>query len=52
MKNLTEEFGALGSWKKIDERFDETIVKQVNDASCVAAVGEMLARFYGLEVSH
>lgn len=51
MKTSKEEFGALGSWKKIDERFDETIIKQVNDASCVSAVGEMLARFYGLNIS-
>ncbi len=51
MKNFTDKFGALSDWKKIDERFDETIVKQVNDASCVAAVGEMLASFYGLDIS-
>lgn len=46
-----ETFGALGNWQKIDEKFDETIIKQVNDASCVAAVGEMLAKHYGLDLS-
>ncbi len=46
-----ETFGALGNWNKIDEKFDETIVKQENDASCVAAVGEMLAANYGLIIS-
>ena len=51
MINLADKFGALGNWQKIDERFDETIVKQTNDASCVAAVGAMLAGFYGLDVS-
>ncbi len=51
MKKLTDKFGALGNWQKIDERFDETIIGQVNDASCVAAVGAMLAEFYGLDVS-
>ena len=47
MDKLAEQFGALGNWQKIDEKFDETIVKQTNDASCVATVGEMLADFYG-----
>ncbi len=44
-------FGALGNWNKIDEKFDLTIIKQVNDASCVSAVGEMLATYYGLDLS-
>lgn len=51
MRNFTDKFGSLGNWKKFEEHFDETIIKQVNDASCVSAVGEMLARFYGLKVS-
>ena len=51
MKSRSEKFGAIGNWEKFDERFDETIVKQVNDASCVSAVGEMLTRFYGLDIS-
>ena len=46
-----ETFEALGNWQKIDEKFDESIIKQVNDATCVAAVGEMLATFYGLNLS-
>ena len=45
------EFGALGNWKKINETFDDSIIKQSSDASCVAAVGEMLAKLYGLNVS-
>lgn len=51
MNRLKDEFGALGNWRKIDEKFDENIVKQVNDASCVSAVGEMLARHFGLNLS-
>ena len=51
MNEITEQFGALGSWQKIDEQFDETIIKQTNDASCVAAVGAMLADFYGLNLT-
>ncbi len=51
MDKLTETFGALGNWEKIDEKFDKTIVKQTNDASCVAAVGEMLANYYGLHLA-
>lgn len=46
-----EIFGALGSWRKIDEKSDATIVKQINDASCVAAIGEMLAKNYRLNLS-
>ncbi len=51
MNKLTDQFGAVGSWEKIDEKFDETIIKQHNDASCVAAVGAMLANYYGLNLT-
>ncbi len=51
MDKLTGQFGALGNWEKIAEQFDSTIIKQTNDASCVAAVGEMLADFYGLKLT-
>ena len=51
MDEITKQFGALGSWQKIDEQFDSTIIKQHNDASCVAAVGEMLANFYDLDLT-
>lgn len=51
MNNFEEQYGGLGDWQKIDERFDKTITKQQNDASCVAAVGEMLASYYGLNFS-
>ncbi len=50
MKSFTDKFGSLGNWKKVDELLDETIVKQINEASCVSAVGEMLAEFYGLNI--
>ena len=38
--------GAYGNWKKSNERFDPSIVKQKSrrGASCVSAVGEMLLR--------
>jgi ABC-type bacteriocin/lantibiotic exporter with double-glycine peptidase domain len=42
--------GAGGNWKRFDEKFDETIVKQT-DLSCVSAVGEMLLRERGIIVS-
>ena len=51
MSEIVEQFGALGGWQKIDEKFDSTIIKQTNDASCVAAVGAMLADFYGLNLN-
>lgn len=43
--------GAGGTWKRVDEKFDETVIKQTNDFSCVAAVGEMLANHYDLNLS-
>lgn len=46
-----KKFGAIGNWQRLDEKFDESIIKQLNDASCVSAVGEMLANFYGLDTS-
>lgn len=46
-----EKFGVLGSWKKFDESFDASITKQSGDASCVAAVGEMLAQYYGVKAT-
>lgn len=51
MKTRVSKFGALGDWKKIDEKFDPKIIKQVNDASCVSAVGAMLAKKYKLNVN-
>ncbi len=42
--------GAGGNWKRFDEKFDETIVKQT-DLSCVSAIGEMLLRERGIYVS-
>jgi hypothetical protein len=42
--------GAGGNWKRLDEKFDKTVVKQINDFSCVAAVGEMLAEHYDLNI--
>jgi len=51
MEKPLEKFGAIGDWRKIDETFDAGIVKQTNDASCIAAVGEMLAKHYGLKTN-
>jgi filamentous hemagglutinin len=51
MKTLFSKFGSVGDWQKIDEKFDGTITKQSGDASCVSAVGEMLARHYGLNTN-
>ncbi len=43
--------GAGGNWKRFDEKFDDSIPKQFTPASCVSAVGEMLGRFFGLDIS-
>ena len=42
--------GAGGNWRRFDERFDDSIVKQ-NDLSCLSAVGEMLLRNRNITVS-
>jgi ABC-type bacteriocin/lantibiotic exporter with double-glycine peptidase domain len=44
------DFGALGAWEKIGEKPDSSIVKQ-EDGTCVAAVGEMLAKYHGLQLT-
>jgi ABC-type bacteriocin/lantibiotic exporter with double-glycine peptidase domain len=46
-----EKSGAGGYWKRTDEKFDAEIVKQLSAASCVSAVGEMLARSFGIEIA-
>jgi filamentous hemagglutinin len=51
MTRKTTKAGAGGNWKRINERYDKSVVKQVNDLSCVSAVGEMLAKDFGLNVS-
>lgn len=42
--------GAGGNWRRFDEKFDGSIVKQT-DLSCVSAVGEMLLKNRGISVS-
>lgn len=51
MKTRVSKFGALGDWEKIDLKSNERIIKQVNDGSCVSAVGEMLAKRYKLNTN-
>lgn len=43
--------GAGGNWRRIDEKFDASIVKQTSGLSCVSAVGEMLLFNRGLVVT-
>jgi len=43
--------GAGGNWKRIDEQFDASIIKQTSGLSCVAAVGEMLLERRGISLS-
>jgi ABC-type bacteriocin/lantibiotic exporter with double-glycine peptidase domain len=44
--------GAGGNWKRFDEKFDSSIVKQTN-LSCVSAVGAMLLNYRGVyAISH
>jgi ABC-type bacteriocin/lantibiotic exporter with double-glycine peptidase domain len=45
------ETGAGGNWKRIDEKFDASIVKQTSGLSCVSAVGEMLLESRGIVLS-
>ena len=46
-----EQIGAGGNWKRIDEKFDASIVKQTSGLSCVSAVGEMLLASRGISLS-
>jgi ABC-type bacteriocin/lantibiotic exporter with double-glycine peptidase domain len=43
--------GAGGNWKRFDEKFDSSVVKQTSGISCVSAVGEMLLKSLGINVS-
>jgi ABC-type bacteriocin/lantibiotic exporter with double-glycine peptidase domain len=43
--------GAGGYWKRHNEKFDSQIVQQINEASCVSAVGEMMAQRFGLNLT-
>jgi hypothetical protein len=43
--------GAGGNWRRFDERFDASIVKQTSGLSCISAVGEILLKNRGIIVS-
>jgi ABC-type bacteriocin/lantibiotic exporter with double-glycine peptidase domain len=43
--------GAGGNWKRHDEEFDESIVRQTTGISCMSAAGEMLLRQRDIYVS-
>jgi filamentous hemagglutinin len=43
--------GAGGNWRRFDEKFDASIIKQTTGLSCVSAVGEMLLRHRGISVT-
>ena len=45
------EGGAGGNWRRFDEKFDASIIKQNSGLSCVSAVGEMLLQNRGISVS-
>lgn len=46
-----KKIGAGGNWKRIDEKFDASIVKQTSGLSCVSAVSEMLLASRGISLS-
>jgi filamentous hemagglutinin len=50
-KITNRKVGAGGFWKVINERKDASVVKQLTPFSCVAAVGEMLLRERGIEMT-
>ena len=43
--------GAGGYWKRFNEKFNPDIIKQINEAACVSAVGTMLAQRFGLNLT-
>lgn len=51
MNENLEQTGAGGNWKRIDEQFDSSIVRQTSGLSCVSAVGEMLLKRRGIRLS-
>jgi SPP1 gp7 family putative phage head morphogenesis protein len=51
LANQPPEGGAGGNWRRFKEKFDPQITKQKYPTSCVSAVGEMLLKGRGLNVS-
>ena len=47
----TRKVGTGGFWTVINERKDDSVIKQLTPFSCVAAVGEMLLRERGIEMT-
>lgn len=45
------ESGAGGNWRRFDEKFDASIVKQTTGISCLSALGEMLLKGRRLSIS-
>ena len=43
--------GAGGNWRRFDEKFDASIVRQTTGISCLSALGEMLLEERGVSVS-
>ncbi len=51
MNENIQQIGAGVNWKRIDEKFDASIIKQISGLSCVSAVGEMLLASRGISLS-
>jgi len=43
--------GAGGNWRRFDEKFDASVIKQTTGISCLSALGEMLLKRRGVSVS-
>jgi len=43
--------GAGGNWRRFDEKFDASIIRQTTGISCLSALGEMLISGRGISVS-
>ena len=48
---IIKSVGAGNKWHRTGENLDFSVVKQTNSLSCVAAVGEMLLRSRGFDIS-
>lgn len=51
MNENLEQIGAGGNWKRLDEKYDASIIKQTSGLACVSAVGEMLLKRRGISLS-
>ena len=51
LQSVSMKAGAGGYWKRFNEKFNPNIIKQINEAACVSAVGAILAERFGISLT-